>query len=391
MADRQQSGRISAYFSASKPLLPQKRAYDSSTSSPYQIKGLRDVDGAAGRVRVGKRVPLADVPLNRVYSSGNGGDASFDAIRCSSSARTVVGYGVSAAKENLCQLDFETPRKESGGFKSEPLDYFSGSGLFDDDFDDSILEQIDIICEEKSAGKVAGQEGLDRSCQENVSSEGGVVGDVDLGLGTSVFSQGIENDDFDESILEQIDILCEQKSAEKAAGQGLDNSCQEKVSSESGVVGNVDLSLGTIVVSEVIGNGDMFSSGIALDHKEEHVDSDTTGKSLLSGTMPEEYLKYLESLNERQREAACTDVSTPLMIVAGPGSGKTSTMVGRVLVLLNEGISPLNILAMTFTSAAATEMRKRIGAITGKEMAKELTISTFHSFCLQLCRSHAEN
>ncbi|CAJ2627931.1 unnamed protein product [Trifolium pratense] len=390
MADRQQSGRISAYFSASKPLLPQKRAYDSSTSSPYQIKGLRDVDGAAGRVRVGKRVPLADVPLNRVYSSGNGGDASFDAIRCSSSARTVVGYGVSAAKENLCQLDFETPRKESGGFKSEPLDYFSGSGLFDDDFDDSILEQIDIICEEKSAGKVAGQEGLDRSCQENVSSEGGVVGDVDLGLGTSVFSQGIENDDFDESILEQIDILCEQKSAEKAAGQGLDNSCQEKVSSESGVVGNVDLSLGTIVVSEVIGNGDMFSSGIALDHKEEHVDSDTTGKSLLSGTMPEEYLKYLESLNERQREAACTDVSTPLMIVAGPGSGKTSTMVGRVLVLLNEGISPLNILAMTFTSAAATEMRKRIGAITGKEMAKELTISTFHSFCLQLCRSHAE-
>jgi hypothetical protein len=38
--------------------------------------------------------------------------------------------------------------------------------------------------------------------------------------------------------------------------------------------------------------------------------------------MPEEYSKYLESLNERQREAACTDVSTPLMIVAGPGSGK---------------------------------------------------------------------
>ncbi|MCI22838.1 ATP-dependent DNA helicase pcrA, partial [Trifolium medium] len=72
-----------------------------------------------------------------------------------------------------------------------------------------------------------------------------------------------------------IDILCEQKSAEKA-GQGLDNSCQEKVSSESGVVGNVDLSLGTIVVSEGIGNGDMFSSGIALDHKEEHVDSETT-------------------------------------------------------------------------------------------------------------------
>jgi hypothetical protein len=287
----------------------------------YRIKGLCDGDGAAGRVRVGKRVPLADVPLNRIYSSGNSGDASFDAIRCSSSAKTVVGYGVSSAKENLSQLDFETPRKESGGFKSEPLDYFSASGLFDDDFDDSILEQIDIICEEKSAVKVTEQEGLDRSCQEKVSSEIGVVGNVDLGLETSVFSQGIENDIFDESILEQIDILCEQKSAEKAAEQGLDNSCQEKVSSESGVIGNVDLGLGTIVVSEGIGNSDMFSSGIALDHKE-YVDSETTGTSFSSGTMPEEYSKYLESLNERQREAACTDVSTPLMIVAGPGSGK---------------------------------------------------------------------
>lgn len=55
-----------------------------------------------------------------------------------------------------------------------------------------------------------------------------------------------------------------------------------------------------------------------------------------------------------------------------------------------QGISPLNILAMTFTAAAAAEMRKRIGAIAGKQTAKELTISTFHSFCLQLCRSHAE-
>lgn len=55
-----------------------------------------------------------------------------------------------------------------------------------------------------------------------------------------------------------------------------------------------------------------------------------------------------------------------------------------------QGISPLNILAMTFTTAAASEMRKRIGAIAGKETAKELPISTFHSFCLQLCRSHAE-
>ncbi|KAL5706249.1 DNA helicase [Ranunculus cassubicifolius] len=108
------------------------------------------------------------------------------------------------------------------------------------------------------------------------------------------------------------------------------------------------------------------------------------------GSFPEAYSDYLQSLNDQQKEAACSDISTPLMIVAGPGSGKTSTMVGRVLMLLNEGIDPTNILAMTFTTAAASEMRDRIGSVAGKEVAKQLMISTFHSFCLQLCRTHAE-
>ncbi|PIA28520.1 hypothetical protein AQUCO_04200124v1 [Aquilegia coerulea] len=105
---------------------------------------------------------------------------------------------------------------------------------------------------------------------------------------------------------------------------------------------------------------------------------------------PKAYSDYLQSLNGQQKEAACTDISTPLMIVAGPGSGKTSTMVGRVLMLLNEGIGPSNILAMTFTTTAASEMRDRIGAVAGKDVAKQLTISTFHSFCLQLCRTYAD-
>lgn len=320
--------------------------------------------------------------MNRLHSSGNGGAASSDLIHCSLSERTLTVPAVTAVKENLCQSNFKTPRKEHGGFESESLDYFSASGLFDDDFDDSILEQIDIMCEEKSAVKTAGVEGLGHSCQERVSSDGGVVGKVDMGSGTNV-SKDIGNNDFDESILEQIDILFEQKSAEKEAGIGIDHSCRERVSSESGVVSNIDMGLGTSAfpkdigndeiddfdesileqidilceqksvvkaagqgldhenvssesglvctvdmslatsaVSEGIGTGDMLCFGIDLDHKEEHVDSETTRKSLPSGTMPEEYSKYLKSLNERQREAACTDVSTPLMIVAGPGSGK---------------------------------------------------------------------
>lgn len=107
-------------------------------------------------------------------------------------------------------------------------------------------------------------------------------------------------------------------------------------------------------------------------------------------SMPKKYYDYLQSLNEAQREAACSNISVPLMIVAGPGSGKTSTMVGRVLTLLKEEIGPANILAMTFTTAAASEMRDRIGAVVGKAVAKDLAVGTFHSFCLQLCRSHAE-
>uniref|UniRef100_A0A0D3GR58 DNA 3'-5' helicase n=1 Tax=Oryza barthii TaxID=65489 RepID=A0A0D3GR58_9ORYZ len=108
------------------------------------------------------------------------------------------------------------------------------------------------------------------------------------------------------------------------------------------------------------------------------------------GCVPKKYYEYFQSLNDRQSEAACSDVTIPLMIVAGPGSGKTSTMVGRVLTLLKEEFPPSNILAMTFTTAAASEMRDRIGTVVGKAVAKEIVISTFHSFCLQLCRTHAE-
>ncbi|KAG6649008.1 hypothetical protein CIPAW_07G183200 [Carya illinoinensis] len=197
----------------------------------------------------------------------------------------------------------------------------------------------------------------------------------------------IRDDEFDESILEEIDDFCMQKSAAKversvpsgdilAGTQHNSNSnCDPGASLDS-----------TNVHDSVVKEGTPVSAS-SLDSREN--DSDTS-QPTRTGDMPEECGKYLQSLNDRQREAACSDISIPLMIVAGPGSGKTSTIVGRVLMLINEGISPSNILAMTFTTAAASEMRDRIGAVAGKATAKELTISTFHSFSLQLCRSHAE-
>ncbi|CAL9089149.1 unnamed protein product [Musa textilis] len=174
-------------------------------------------------------------------------------------------------------------------------------------------------------------------------------------------SSSVIDEDFDEAFLRDVDALCEERSTAK----------KERPSEENGKDS----------WRRVVGSG-------------EELDLDLQGSlNRDAGDWPvqqQKYWDYLKSLNHAQREAACSDISVPLMIVAGPGSGKTSTMVGRVLTLLEEGIGPSNILAMTFTIAAASEMRDRIRAVAGKEVATDLEISTFHSFCLQLCRRHAE-
>ena len=60
------------------------------------------------------------------------------------------------------------------------------------------------------------------------------------------------------------------------------------------------------------------------------------------------------------------------------------------IIQLMQGVNATNILAMTFTTAAAAEMKDRVGVHVGKLTSKELNVCTFHSFCLQLCRTHAE-
>ena len=97
---------------------------------------------------------------------------------------------------------------------------------------------------------------------------------------------------------------------------------------------------------------------------------------------------YLDKLNDKQREAAM-HTEGPLLILAGAGSGKTSTMTCRIAYLIKEmGVSPYNILAVTFTNKAAKEMRDRVEDLIGAGI--NMWILTFHSACLRILRSHAE-
>ncbi len=96
----------------------------------------------------------------------------------------------------------------------------------------------------------------------------------------------------------------------------------------------------------------------------------------------------LDPLNAAQKEAVC-HMGSHLLIVAGPGTGKTMTLTHRIAYMIRSGsVSPDQILALTFTNKAAGEMRKRIHALISKQMSEEITVATFHGFCLEVLREH---
>ncbi len=99
-------------------------------------------------------------------------------------------------------------------------------------------------------------------------------------------------------------------------------------------------------------------------------------------------MDYLNNLNEKQRKAA-KHTEGPLLILAGAGSGKTSTMTRRIAYMIREqGISPYQILAVTFTNTAAREMRDRVESLVGTGL--NMWITTFHSACLRILRMNAD-
>jgi len=97
----------------------------------------------------------------------------------------------------------------------------------------------------------------------------------------------------------------------------------------------------------------------------------------------------LNRLNPGQVEAA-THVDGPLLVIAGAGSGKTSVLTSRIAYLLDQGVRPYNILAITFTNKAAAEMKERVQAIVG-DTAKNIWLSTFHAFCAKFLRLEIDN
>ncbi|MCD8103264.1 MAG: UvrD-helicase domain-containing protein [Alistipes sp.] len=99
--------------------------------------------------------------------------------------------------------------------------------------------------------------------------------------------------------------------------------------------------------------------------------------------------ELLNSLNEAQR-AAVVDYDSPSLIIAGAGSGKTRVLTSRIAYMLEQGVVPWRVLALTFTNKAANEMRERIAGMVSRQHAERLWMGTFHSVFLKILRIEAD-
>ena len=99
-------------------------------------------------------------------------------------------------------------------------------------------------------------------------------------------------------------------------------------------------------------------------------------------------MDLLSQLNDSQR-LAVEYIDGPSLVIAGAGSGKTRVLTYKVAYLLQHGLRPWNILALTFTNKAAREMKERIANLVGEDMSKGLYMGTFHSIFARILRRDA--
>ena len=102
-------------------------------------------------------------------------------------------------------------------------------------------------------------------------------------------------------------------------------------------------------------------------------------------------MDILHDLNEKQTEAV-KHKDGPILVIAGPGTGKTKVITHRIAYLIREhGIRPYHILAITFTNKAAEEMRERVNNEIGEPHGSDIKVNTFHAFCVKVLRKHAHH
>src|SRR2546426_166898 len=102
--------------------------------------------------------------------------------------------------------------------------------------------------------------------------------------------------------------------------------------------------------------------------------------------MPASFDEILANLTENQREAVL-HMDGPVLVLAGPGSGKTRVITCRIAHLIDQGVRPSQILAITFTNKAANEMKQRVETMLP---GRGVWISTFHSLGVRLLRQYAD-
>ena len=97
----------------------------------------------------------------------------------------------------------------------------------------------------------------------------------------------------------------------------------------------------------------------------------------------------LDGLNDDQKKAASYYTGASF-ILAGPGSGKTATIIRRTAYMIQQGIKPENIILFTFTNKAAKEIKNRVISFIGEEQGNKITVGTYHSVCVRFLKRYAD-